>query len=103
MNLKSTDAEISWFFCIRLLNLVESGIIKYKLREGLPNAEICPQNLAGTERQLRNGDLLTTYLVMLTGFCTASVVFFTEARKERNTFKKQLRFLFFFLSSFSGT
>ena len=58
--------------------LVESGIVKYKLNEGLPKAEICPQDLGSTERQLRLQDLLTTYLTMLTGFSTALVIFFTE-------------------------
>jgi glutamate receptor, ionotropic, invertebrate len=77
-------STFNFFFlsCSRLLNLVESGIIKYKLKEGLPNAEICPQNLVGTDRQLQNKDLATTYLVMLTGFCTSSVVFVTEVFKN---------------------
>lgn len=62
----------------RLLNLVESGIIKHLSAKDLPNAEICPQNLGGTERQLRNGDLMMTYYIMFAGFATAIVVFATE-------------------------
>lgn len=57
---------------------MESGIIKYLSTKNLPNAEICPQNLAGTERQLRNTDLMMTYYIMFAGFATAMVVFFTE-------------------------
>lgn len=64
----------------RLLSLVEGGIIKKMLWEGLPDAEICPQNLASNERQLRNGDLMTTYFVMIAGFIAAFVVFVTEVR-----------------------
>ncbi|GLV35186.1 Ionotropic receptor 76b [Carabus blaptoides fortunei] len=40
--------------------LVEAGIIKYRLQEGLPNTEICPLNLNSKERQLQNSDLWTT-------------------------------------------
>ncbi|GAB0095279.1 Ionotropic glutamate receptor [Sergentomyia squamirostris] len=61
-----------------LLHLVESGIVKYKLWQGLPNAEICPSNLVSTERQLRNGDLMMTYYIMIAGFCTSTVVFVSE-------------------------
>lgn len=68
----------------RLLHLVESGIVKYMIWENLPNAEICPQNLATTERQLRNGDLLMTYQIMIAGFCTSVVVFFTEVKIDNS-------------------
>ncbi|XP_062535181.1 glutamate receptor ionotropic, kainate 2-like [Armigeres subalbatus] len=62
----------------QLLNMVEGGLVKFKLLENLPKAEICPQNLGGTERQLKNRDLVMTYLVMLTGFATAVAVFVSE-------------------------
>ncbi|XP_001651932.2 glutamate receptor ionotropic, kainate 2 [Aedes aegypti] len=62
----------------QLLNMVEGGLVKFKLLENLPKAEICPQNLGGTERQLKNRDLVMTYLVMLTGFATAIAVFVSE-------------------------
>lgn len=48
------------------------------LLENLPNTQICPEDLGSTERQLRNSDLTMTYWIMLSGFCTAIVVFFTE-------------------------
>lgn len=60
------------------MNLVESGIIKHLCAKDLPNAEICPQDLGGTERQLRNGDLMMTYYIMFAGFATSIVVFSTE-------------------------
>lgn len=58
--------------------MVEGGLVKFKLLENLPKAQICPQNLGGTERQLKNRDLVMTYLVMLTGFATAIAVFLSE-------------------------
>ncbi|KAG4066706.1 hypothetical protein HA402_007342 [Bradysia odoriphaga] len=68
----------SSLFDPELLYLVESGIVKYMLWNELPKAEICPQNLGGTERQLRNGDLLMTYQIMMAGFGTGAVIFLTE-------------------------
>lgn len=67
-----------YFTPSRLLNLVESGIVKYMLLENLPNAIICPQNLGSSERQLRNGDLMMTYQIMMAGFATGVVIFVTE-------------------------
>lgn len=74
----SENFQFQSLFDHELLHLVEAGIVKYKLLENLPRAEICPNNLGSTERQLRNGDLMMTYYVMLTGFCTSIVVFVTE-------------------------
>lgn len=50
------------------------------LLDNLPKAEVCPQQLTSTERQLKNNDLMTTYYVMLGGFLTSFVVFVTEVR-----------------------
>ncbi|XP_058463209.1 glutamate receptor ionotropic, kainate 4 [Malaya genurostris] len=68
----------NFLFDPQLLNMVEGGIVKFKLLENLPKAEICPQNLGSTERQLKNRDLTMTYFVMFTGFGTAIVVFISE-------------------------
>lgn len=56
------------------------------LSENLTQAEICPQNLGGTERQLRNGDLLMTYQIMAAGFGTGAAVFFTEVYNSKYVF-----------------
>lgn len=72
------NSKWSMLFNAELLHLVESGIITFMLTEKLPDAEICPQNLASTERQLRNGDLLMTYEVMIAGFCIGAVIFISE-------------------------
>ena len=62
--------------------MVEGGIIKHRLNYGLPKAEICPQNLGSTERQLRLNDLFTTYVSMMVGFGSALAVFLIEVRMQ---------------------
>lgn len=64
------------------MTLVETGIVKFMLNENLTTAGICPQNLGGTERQLRNSDLSMTYWIMVAGFCTSVVIFFTEVSEH---------------------
>ncbi|EDW95231.1 uncharacterized protein Dyak_GE22436 [Drosophila yakuba] len=71
-------SNLSQLFDPELLKLVESGIVKHLSNGDIPSAEICPQDLGGTERQLRNGDLMMTYYIMLAGFATALAVFSTE-------------------------
>lgn len=57
---------------------MEGGIVKHLSMKNIPRAEICPQDLGSIERQLRNGDLLMTYYIMLAGFVLSIVIFFTE-------------------------
>lgn len=64
------------------MHLVESGIVKFMLLEGLPNAEICPLDLGSTERQLRNSDLAMTYRIMSAGYGIAGIICFTEVRTK---------------------
>lgn len=59
-------------------SLVESGIVKFKLRERLPDTEICPLDLKSSERQLRNADLFMTYVIVGAGFIVAAVCFAVE-------------------------
>ncbi|PSN56156.1 Ionotropic receptor 76b [Blattella germanica] len=58
--------------------LVETGIVKHLLKKDLPPTEICPLNLKSTERQLRNGDLFTTYMVVVIGFIAGIAAFIGE-------------------------
>lgn len=58
--------------------LVESGIVKYKLNEGLPKNPICPLDLGRKERQLRNIDLLMTYIIIGIGFIISFGIFVGE-------------------------
>ncbi|XP_044731290.1 glutamate receptor 4 [Chrysoperla carnea] len=61
-----------------LKKLVESGIVKYKLRDNLPNTVICPQDLGEKGKKLHNSDLLKTYEVVGVGFAISIVVFVVE-------------------------
>jgi ionotropic glutamate receptor len=71
--------------------LVESGIIKYKLREELPDTEICPLNLGNKERQLRNQDLMMTYEIVGGGFIISAVIFVIELAVKRSHKPKQAK------------
>lgn len=57
---------------------MEGGIVKHLAMKNIPRAEICPQDLGSIERQLRNGDLMMTYYLMLAGFVLSAVIFCTE-------------------------
>lgn len=65
-------------FYDRVLSFVESGIIQHRAQQLLPEAVICPLDLASKERQLRNSDLWTTYIIVMSGFSTAFTVFVAE-------------------------
>lgn len=62
--------------------IVESGIIQYLLRDGLPNTQICPLNLGSKERQLRNSDLILTYKIVGCGFGVSALIFISEMIME---------------------
>lgn len=77
----------------RLQNIVESGILKFMTREGLPDTQICPLDLGSTERQLKNADLFMTYVIVGGGFIISCIVFAAELivvwyknRKNESTF-----------------
>nr|AVH87308.1 ionotropic receptor 20 [Holotrichia parallela] len=61
-----------------LEHLVESGIVMYSLRKGLPDTEICPLDLGSKERQLQNTDLLMTYYIVAGGFIVSTIAFAGE-------------------------
>lgn len=62
----------------RLEHLVESGIVMYSLREGLPDTQICPLDLGSKERQLQNSDLIMTYYIVIGGFIVSTIAFLCE-------------------------
>lgn len=62
----------------RIQNIVESGILKFMTREGLPDTQICPLDLGSTERQLKNADLFMTYVIVAGGFIISCIVFAAE-------------------------
>ncbi|GJQ83946.1 hypothetical protein Trydic_g8685 [Trypoxylus dichotomus] len=61
-----------------LEHLVESGIVMYSLREGLPDTQICPLDLGSKERQLQNTDLIMTYYIVVGGFIVSTIAFLCE-------------------------
>ncbi|KAI4462462.1 ionotropic glutamate receptor [Holotrichia oblita] len=61
-----------------LMHLVESGIVMYSLREGLPDTQICPLDLGSKERQLQNTDLIMTYYIVVGGFIVSTIAFLIE-------------------------
>nr|QBB73022.1 ionotropic receptor [Protaetia brevitarsis] len=61
-----------------LEHLVESGIVMYSLREGLPDTQICPLDLGSKERQLQNTDLIMTYYIVIGGFIVSTIAFMCE-------------------------
>ncbi|XP_074037794.1 ionotropic receptor 76b [Leptinotarsa decemlineata] len=77
--------------------VVESGIIQFKLRENLPESEICPLNLGSSERKLRNTDLLLTYVIVGSGLGIATSVFLLEIlwRLQKNKYKSRGKFRIF--------
>ncbi|KAI5739112.1 hypothetical protein M8J77_015140 [Diaphorina citri] len=66
-----------------MLSYVESGIIKHLLTKDLPEAVICPLDLGSKERQLSNPDLITTYIVVVSGFTAACFVLLGERMLRR--------------------
>lgn len=80
------NSLICSFLChFRLLYLVETGIVKYKLGVNLTDAIICPLNLGAKERQLRNSDLSMTYWLMVIGFSLSITIFFSEVNRDCST------------------
>lgn len=69
--------------------MVESGIVKFWLRDQLPETQICPLNLGSKERQLRNSDLSLTYMIVGTGYAIAASIFLMEGAMGHFRKKKQ--------------
>ncbi|CAG9854178.1 unnamed protein product [Phyllotreta striolata] len=74
----SKNFKYKELFNYAIQRLIEGGIIEFKLKENLPDAEICPLDLGSTERKLRNTDLLLTYIIVGGGLAVALCVFLME-------------------------
>lgn len=57
-------------------------MIKYLVHRDLPSTKICPLDLQSKDRKLRNGDLLMTYMIMITGLAAAAAVFIVEVLRK---------------------
>nr|XP_026491365.1 glutamate receptor ionotropic, delta-2 [Vanessa tameamea] len=71
-----------------LSNLIQSGIVTFLQHQDLPSTKICPLDLQSKDRQLRNSDLLMTYLIMVAGLAAAIAVFIGEIFFKRWITKK---------------
>ncbi|XP_072376313.1 glutamate receptor ionotropic, delta-2 [Diabrotica undecimpunctata] len=87
----SKSFKYRYLFDLAIQRLVEGGIVEFKLRENLPDAEICPLNLGSTERKLRNTDLLLTYYIVCGGLAVATCVFLMEILWRKWVKQYQLR------------
>jgi hypothetical protein len=86
----------------RFQSLVETGIVKHLLKRDLPSTTICPLNLRSTDRQLRNGDLFTTYMVVVVGFISSIVAFTGEVRTHSNNKKSGRNFTYSIMADISN-
>ncbi|CAG9792155.1 unnamed protein product [Diatraea saccharalis] len=66
-----------------LIFIVQAGIIDFLERRDLPSTKICPLNLQSKDRQLRNSDLIMTYMIMIVGISSAVALFIGEVITKR--------------------
>ncbi|KOB64519.1 Ionotropic receptor, partial [Operophtera brumata] len=66
-----------------LIHILQAGIIEFLKLRDLPSTKICPLDLQSKDRQLRNSDLLMTYLIILVGLAAATAVFIGEVAFKR--------------------
>ncbi|CAH2979908.1 unnamed protein product [Chilo suppressalis] len=63
--------------------ILQAGIIDYLERRDLPTTKICPLDLQSKDRQLRNSDLMMTYMIMIVGLSAAVAIFIGEVIVKR--------------------
>ncbi|XP_072941722.1 glutamate receptor ionotropic, delta-1-like [Epargyreus clarus] len=71
-----------------IIRLNQAGIIKFLEHRDLPTTKICPLDLQSKDRQLRNSDLMMTYIIMAIGLATAIAVFIGEMFMKRSILRK---------------
>nr|QRF71035.1 ionotropic receptor [Semiothisa cinerearia] len=84
------DSPLKTLFDTVFVYIVQAGIINYLQLKDLPSTKICPLDLQSKDRQLRNSDLLMTYMIMVTGLCAAAAVFIGEVVFKRYYIKTKL-------------
>lgn len=62
----------------RLWFINQAGLVNFLKSRDLPSTKICPLDLQSKDRQLRNSDLIMTYMIMIVGLCAASAIFIGE-------------------------
>nr|AII01114.1 ionotropic receptor [Dendrolimus houi] len=96
------DSKLKLLFDSTLVYIQQSGIINFLINQDLPSTKICPLDLQSKDRQLRNTDLMMTYMIIVAGVCAALAVFIAELvikryvylkiRKGDKSKRKKLRF-----------
>ncbi|XP_053599530.1 glutamate receptor ionotropic, delta-1 [Plodia interpunctella] len=74
--LKPLFDSILWF-------INQAGLVNFLKSRDLPSTKICPLDLQSKDRQLRNSDLIMTYMIMIVGLCAASAIFIGEVVVKR--------------------
>ncbi|XP_045763550.1 glutamate receptor ionotropic, delta-2 isoform X2 [Maniola jurtina] len=77
------NSTLKILFDTVLSYLIQSGIVRFLEHRDLPSTKICPLDLQSKDRQLRNSDLMMTYLIMVTGLAAAIAVFLGEVIFKR--------------------
>ncbi|XP_069355215.1 glutamate receptor ionotropic, delta-2 isoform X2 [Maniola hyperantus] len=77
------NSTLKILFDTVLSYLIQSGIVRFLEHHDLPSTKICPLDLQSKDRQLRNSDLMMTYLIMVTGLAAAIAVFIGEVIFKR--------------------
>nr|ARO76467.1 ionotropic receptor 4 [Conogethes punctiferalis] len=101
------DSKLQYFFDSILTYILQAGIIDFLEKKDLPSTKICPLDLQSKDRQLRNSDLMMTYMIMVTGLAAAVAVFIgelfikryicktkdevTKPKRKKTKFEKRLR------------
>nr|ALT31618.1 glutamate receptor ionotropic 1 [Cnaphalocrocis medinalis] len=70
-----------------LMYILQGGIIDFLKTKDLPSTKICPLDLQSKDRQLRNSDLMMTYMIMVTGLAAAIAIFIGELFIKRYILK----------------
>ncbi|CAH2063025.1 unnamed protein product, partial [Iphiclides podalirius] len=83
-----TNTKIKFLFDAVITNLLQAGIVDYLEHRDLPTTKICPLDLQSKDRQLRNSDLLMTYIIMGVGLAAAAATFIGEVLIKRSVFVK---------------
>ncbi|XP_068628204.1 glutamate receptor ionotropic, delta-2 [Battus philenor] len=78
------NTTLKTLFDTVITHLLQAGIVNFMEHRDLPSTKICPLDLQSKDRQLRNSDLLMTYVIMAVGIAAAAAVFIGELFIKRS-------------------
>jgi hypothetical protein len=85
---------IHFFLNFRMDKLAKAGLFDYWKRRDLPVRDPCSADSDFRERQLRNGDLQSTYILCGSGYLLAFISFLFECI-SRLVFNRKSKFTYF--------